>query len=238
MNEFWIMIWDENVPVISMMTKCQEGKKQKASPYWVEQDQENSVVDVKVLSSEQTDNIVKRIIELKRNNETRLIRHLHFLGWPDFSVPSYYQPLALILKETEHCSMIAAAASETNITLNGPTVVHCSAGIGRAMTAISCLITIRKIKACLGEKVLSLNNDTMETKESVEEQQEDNNNSDSNKLLEPWWEKFGCMHDPLDVKGTVERVRRQRHGAVVNAEQYEFVHRFVLDWLSHAHSNA
>ena len=238
-NEFWIMIWDENVPAIAMMTKCQEGNKKKAFPYWdLPPDEKNkATVQVTVASVEQSNDntVVRRRIELSRNNEVRHVQHVQFLGWPDFSVPKTYQPLAVVLTETEHYSRSISQ-------LKGPTVVHCSAGIGRAMTAISCLITVRKIQACFAEKTgpllvpLGTESTSIEIESTDTQETKDEHAKMSSKEIkssrDPWWVKYGCVYDPLDVQGTVERVRQQRHGAVVNAEQYEFIHRFVLDWLS------
>ena len=123
------------------------------------------------------------------------------MGWPDFGTPHEYDSLLTVLEETD--------------VYEGVPIVHCSAGVGRAMTAISCLITLRKLKACLSLVVDrggagGLHNDMSKA---------------------PWWERHGCLHDPLDIPGTVTRLRQQRHGAVVNYGQYEMIFRFVLHWL-------
>ena len=140
------------------------------------------------------------------------------MGWPDFGTPQEYDSLLTVLEETD--------------VFEGVPIVHCSAGVGRAMTALSCLITLRKLKACLslaarsdggggssgggssgggssggGGGTVDLHNDMSKA---------------------PWWERHGCLHDPLDIPGTVTRLRQQRHGAVVNHGQYEMIFRFVL----------
>ena len=206
LHEFWRMVWDEDVRVIAMMTKCQEGTKVKATPYWIEQ---KGSIQLEVISCERSNEFVQRKILLTRDdvNETKTITHLHFLGWPDFGTPSC-GPLIHVLEETNRLMM--------GEEIKGPTIVHCSAGIGRAMTAICCLIILSKLKACLNEK------------SSTESATESTTESSTG---EPWWKKHGCLHHPLDVQGTVKRVRTQRHGAVVNADQYGFIYRFVLEWL-------
>ena len=199
LNEFWIMIWDDNVPVISMMTRCQEGDKVKAIPYWIEH---GGPVHVNVASEDRSAEYVKREIVLTREGTTeeRKVVHVQFLAWPDFSVPSSFETLAMVLEET----------ARLHASGNGPAVVHCSAGVGRAMTTISCLITRQKLVACMSNA-----HDKVHKTDSAAH----------------WWEEYGCLYDPLDIKGTVARVRRQRHGAVVNVGQYEFIYRFILHYL-------
>ena len=138
--------------------------------------------------------------------------HIHFMGWPDFGTPHEYDSLLTVLEETD--------------VFEGVPIVHCSAGVGRAMTAISCLITLRKLKACLS--LAARSNGGSESSGGGGGGAGGLHN-DMSKA--PWWERHGCLHDPLDIPGTVTRLRQQRHGAVVNYGQYEMIFRFVLHWL-------
>eukprot|EP00946_MAST-07B_sp_MAST-7B-sp1_P004960 g4960.t1 len=84
LDEWWIMIWDYNVPVIVMVTNCTEGKKRKADPYW----------PVSTLGKAQTADIDSNIENPEVHNgdgshsTPRIVTQLHFLGWPDFDVPA------------------------------------------------------------------------------------------------------------------------------------------------------
>ena len=61
LEEFWQMVWQENIPVIAMMTKCKEGTKVKATPYWSELSSATSSIQVQVEELPSNDlNIVRR----------------------------------------------------------------------------------------------------------------------------------------------------------------------------------
>ncbi|KAL3319582.1 hypothetical protein Ciccas_001747 [Cichlidogyrus casuarinus] len=69
-------------------------------------------------------------------SEVREIRHYQFTAWPDYGAPDQAQPLLLFIRKVNQ----GRAAIQQQIKLNsrtrappevGPTVVHCSAGVGR-----------------------------------------------------------------------------------------------------------
>lgn len=76
---------------------------------------------------------------LLQTGESREIYHFHYTTWPDFGVPeSPASFLNFLFKVRESGSL----GSE-----HGPSVVHCSAGIGRSGTFAlvdTCLVLVRK----------------------------------------------------------------------------------------------
>lgn len=76
---------------------------------------------------------------LWQTGESREIYHFHYTTWPDFGVPeSPASFLNFLFKVREFGSLSAE---------HGPSIVHCSAGIGRSGTFAlvdTCLVLVRK----------------------------------------------------------------------------------------------
>lgn len=75
---------------------------------------------------------------LLQTGESREIYHFHYTTWPDFGVPeSPASFLNFLFKVREFGSLSAE---------HGPSIVHCSAGIGRSGTFAlvdTCLVLVR-----------------------------------------------------------------------------------------------
>ena len=108
---------------------------------------------------------------------------LHFLEWPDFGVPADVAMLDPLLES------MRKYRQESD--LMGPTVVHCSAGIGRTGTILAIVMTVQKLRAALS-------------------------GTDFDCCEKPWWVSLGCKHHPLDIYTLVLDLRLQRHGSVIN----------------------
>ncbi|CAF0907057.1 unnamed protein product [Didymodactylos carnosus] len=125
--DFWRMIWQENVPVIVMITKLYEKNKSKCERYLP--DDRGSTYGpfhITVLSiSHETDFEIRHLC-IEFENQTREVQHLWFSGWPDHSTPDLPYSLIDLVKIVEASRL----DSETS-KAKGPVVVHCSAGIGR-----------------------------------------------------------------------------------------------------------
>ncbi|XP_053914045.1 receptor-type tyrosine-protein phosphatase beta isoform X3 [Cuculus canorus] len=133
-DEFWKMAWEQNVHNIVMVTQCVEKGRVKCDHYWpLDQDSlyygdlivemlsesvlpEWTIREFKICSEEQLD-------------LTRLIRHFHYTVWPDHGVPETTQSLIQFVRT------VRDYINRTPDT--GPTVVHCSAGVGRTGTFIA-----------------------------------------------------------------------------------------------------
>uniref|UniRef100_A0A803YNZ0 protein-tyrosine-phosphatase n=1 Tax=Meleagris gallopavo TaxID=9103 RepID=A0A803YNZ0_MELGA len=133
-DEFWKMAWEQNVHNIVMVTQCVEKGRVKCDHYWpLDQDSlyygdlivemlsesvlpEWTIREFKICSEEQLDS-------------TKLIRHFHYTVWPDHGVPETTQSLIQFVRT------VRDYINRTPDT--GPTVVHCSAGVGRTGTFIA-----------------------------------------------------------------------------------------------------
>ncbi|XP_048215432.1 receptor-type tyrosine-protein phosphatase beta isoform X1 [Perognathus longimembris pacificus] len=133
-DDFWKMAWEQNVHNIVMVTQCVEKGRVKCDHYWpADQDSlyygdlilqmlsesvlpEWTIREFKICSEDQLD-------------AHRLIRHFHYTVWPDHGVPETTQSLI---------QFVRTVRDYINRTPGpGPTVVHCSAGVGRTGTFIA-----------------------------------------------------------------------------------------------------
>lgn len=129
--DFWRMIWQENVSTIVMLTNLKEGEKVKCTQYWPERNKPFSAGPVLVKLIEDKEYAFyrerKMSVSNKQLKKTRVIYQHHYTAWPDHGTP---ESLCLL---TFHNHVICKATNNTNV----PTVVHCSAGVGRTGTYIA-----------------------------------------------------------------------------------------------------
>lgn len=59
-----------------------------------------------------------------QTNETQVVTHLNYTGWPDHGTPSQPEQLLTFISYMRH------------VHQSGPIITHCSAGIGRSGTLI------------------------------------------------------------------------------------------------------
>ncbi|XP_062989960.1 receptor-type tyrosine-protein phosphatase beta isoform X2 [Elgaria multicarinata webbii] len=130
-DDFWKMAWEQNVHNVVMVTQCVEKGRVKCDHYWpFDQDSlyygdlivqmlsesvlpEWTIREFKVCSEEQLDS-------------SRLIRQFHYTVWPDHGVPETTQSLIQFVRTVRDYINRTPQA--------GPTIVHCSAGVGRTGT--------------------------------------------------------------------------------------------------------
>jgi len=136
-EDFWMMVWDKNCPLVCALNRLMEGNTVKGDRYWPEQTGESMLcgeINVTLLStfSLSAFDITLRYLKLERGGIQRRIFQLHYQGWPDFGVPS----LSLAIRELVNLLNIYRSIG-ANSGLAGPAVVHCSAGIGRTGTFLA-----------------------------------------------------------------------------------------------------
>uniref|UniRef100_A0A8C6VMG1 protein-tyrosine-phosphatase n=1 Tax=Naja naja TaxID=35670 RepID=A0A8C6VMG1_NAJNA len=132
-NDFWLMVWQEDSPVIVMITKLKE-KNEKCVLYWPEKRGIYGKVEVLVDNVQECENYTIRNLTLKQGNLSRNVKHYWYTSWPDHKTPVSAQPLLQLMLDVEEDKKAS--------TDRGPIIVHCSAGIGRTgcfiATAIGC----------------------------------------------------------------------------------------------------
>lgn len=136
-DDFWRMIWKNDVPVIVMLTDFEESGRDKADLYWPEaSDGAKKYGDItvsKVSLDEFSDGTSKRVFKLECGDQHRFVTHIFCYSWRDSTALSMhdFQRLSQTV-DAELPSSDAGAAAESQAA--GPLVVHCSAGNGRAGT--------------------------------------------------------------------------------------------------------
>ncbi|CAG8543580.1 10420_t:CDS:1 [Ambispora gerdemannii] len=151
-DDFWLMVWEQNSRIIVMLTKENEKGSQKCVQYWPlrkEQPIEFSTTGLKVsLESEKLDadtSCIERTIILTKiptndgivatasQSQSRRIIHLQFIGWPDHGVPDSPDIILQLIRKTNELQNINRDSREGEEIID-PVVVHCSAGCGRTGT--------------------------------------------------------------------------------------------------------
>ncbi|XP_061185094.1 receptor-type tyrosine-protein phosphatase alpha-like [Saccostrea echinata] len=132
-DDFWAMVYQENVSVIVMLTNLVEGKKKKCEKYWPERgiDALHGQIRVHFVNEKQYANYIIRsfrIYKSQQSDTSRKVTQFHYTQWPDHGVPD---PISLVLFHKH----VRRALEKANI--KWPLLVHCSAGIGRSGTFIA-----------------------------------------------------------------------------------------------------
>ncbi|XP_077424965.1 receptor-type tyrosine-protein phosphatase eta-like [Vanacampus margaritifer] len=130
-KDFWRMIWEKNVHTLVMLTRCNEQGRIKCEQYWHSSTKHFEYIRVTTTSEIPLDDWTIRDFEIKnvKTAETRSVRQFHFTAWPDHGVPETTELLISFRHLVrEHMDQYST---------NSPTVVHCSAGVGRTGTFIA-----------------------------------------------------------------------------------------------------
>ncbi|KAK5867686.1 hypothetical protein PBY51_012153 [Eleginops maclovinus] len=130
-NDFWRMIWEKNVRTLVMLTRCNEQGRVKCEQYWALGTKHFENITVTTTSEIALEDWTIRDFDIKnvKTAETRSVRHFHFTAWPDHGVPQTTELLISFRHLVrEHMDQFSR---------HSPTVVHCSAGVGRTGTLIA-----------------------------------------------------------------------------------------------------
>ncbi|NXJ20001.1 PTPRJ phosphatase, partial [Dicrurus megarhynchus] len=131
-EDFWRMIWEKSIYSIVMLTKCMEQARTKCEQYWPDK-QPKSYGDIivtmvsEVILPEWT--IRDFTVEKSNTPESHTVRQFHFTSWPDHGVPETTD-LLINFRHLVH-------EYNSQNPMDSPTLVHCSAGVGRTGTFIA-----------------------------------------------------------------------------------------------------
>uniref|UniRef100_A0A8B9JE68 protein-tyrosine-phosphatase n=1 Tax=Astyanax mexicanus TaxID=7994 RepID=A0A8B9JE68_ASTMX len=101
-DDFWKMVWEQNVHNIVMVTQCVEKGRVKCDHYWpFDQDPlyyEDLIVQM--LSESVLPEWTIREFKIYQLNYSRIVRHFHYTVWPDHGVPETTQSLIQFVRTT------------------------------------------------------------------------------------------------------------------------------------------
>eukprot|EP00105_Crassostrea_gigas_P000840 XP_011412795.1 PREDICTED: receptor-type tyrosine-protein phosphatase epsilon [Crassostrea gigas] len=125
LDEFWTMIWQENVTQIVMLTNLKEGVQVKCFQYWPGKMKARRHGKIVIKNKEEKQYafyvIRKLSVSHKQQKKSRTVMQYHYTAWPDHGTPD---PLSLVVF---HSHVMRTRTSRNK----SPILVHCSAGIGR-----------------------------------------------------------------------------------------------------------
>ncbi|NWI92980.1 PTPRV phosphatase, partial [Pitta sordida] len=148
-EDFWRLVWEQNVCNIIMLTVCMENGRVLCDHYWPSESGPVSYGQVRVHLLTQSSSEEWTMREFKLWHEglqaERFVSHLHYTAWPDHGIPESTTSIMTFRELVrEHIQSTKDA---------GPTLVHCSAGVGRTGTFIALDRLLQQMKQ---EKVVDI----------------------------------------------------------------------------------
>lgn len=156
LSHFWHMVWHQtvDVAVIVMLTQTAEGGREKCYQYFpldentedmtiepIEHKESTSVGTVSLIEArfDQASKSTVRKLLMCFGEESKVVWHILFSGWPDFRVPQEDDRAALF-------ELLRLSAAKNTSTSN-PRIVHCSAGVGRSGSFIALEYLLDQVKS-------------------------------------------------------------------------------------------
>ncbi|WKY05123.1 hypothetical protein Q1695_005833 [Nippostrongylus brasiliensis] len=146
--DFWHMVLDEQCRTIVMLCKCIENKSVKCAPYYPTVIGGSVTFDhIKITLQKQTTSKLGNVVSfwtIKNKDSSVTVRHIHCTTWEDHSTP--VNPAAAI-----------EIINELQSNPQGhPSIIHCSAGVGRTCTLLGIIIHLENVRSGKGKSGVTL----------------------------------------------------------------------------------
>ncbi|CAI8022529.1 Tyrosine-protein phosphatase non-receptor type 9 [Geodia barretti] len=131
------MVWEQQVHVIVMTTKCVELGRHKCTQYWPEEGVvQYGNVTVTVSRLQQYEGYELRTMNISCTGVERNIKHFQFLAWPDYGVPTsgstVLDLISVVREAAAHATTTTRSTKPSSSSGDHKIIVHCSAGVGRS----------------------------------------------------------------------------------------------------------
>ncbi|XP_014676014.1 PREDICTED: receptor-type tyrosine-protein phosphatase F-like isoform X2 [Priapulus caudatus] len=147
-NDFWRLIWEQQIAVIVMLTRVEEDGWKKCERYWPEEGVEENMggFQVSLVSEKQTNkSIITRVFQMEKESQeadeshVHMVHSLQLLSWEELTKPACPDSVLALVDELQQIRVSALSDAERQ----KPVLVHGSAGVGRtgAFIAIDRLLT-------------------------------------------------------------------------------------------------
>ncbi|XP_022093941.1 tyrosine-protein phosphatase 10D-like isoform X2 [Acanthaster planci] len=127
-DDMWRLVWEQKISTIVMVTQLVEKGRVKCHKYWpsLEKPVYFGNILVTLLSEVKLQLWTVREFMIEKGEKRHQVRHFNFTAWPDHGVPDSCDGILQFVRTVRN-----------QIPDNGkPTLVHCSAGVGRTGTFI------------------------------------------------------------------------------------------------------
>ncbi|XP_067946936.1 tyrosine-protein phosphatase non-receptor type 4-like isoform X2 [Watersipora subatra] len=137
--DFWELVWQQQITLVVMLTALVERGRIKCHQYWphLYETTDFGTLQLTCLKEKETRSFAFREFTLvnMETNEERHIYQMQYIAWPDHGVP----------EDSSDFLDFVIRVRQKRIGMVEPTLVHCSAGIGRTgvlilMETAMCLI--------------------------------------------------------------------------------------------------
>ncbi|XP_060034522.1 tyrosine-protein phosphatase non-receptor type 7 isoform X2 [Erinaceus europaeus] len=118
-SDFWEMVWQEEVPLIVMLTQLREGKE-KCVHYWPMEEDTYGPFQICIRDMKECPEYTVRHLTIQLREECRAVKHVLFSAWPDHQTPESAGPLLRLVAEVED-----GTGTDGRPGSSGPIVVHC-----------------------------------------------------------------------------------------------------------------
>lgn len=147
-DNFWQMIWEQNIAVIVMLTSITDMGLSQSSQYWPSNGVTTyQIYEVRLVSEHphSEDYIIRSFyLQNSQTRESRTVTHFQYLTWTSLGAPQSATPLLEFRRKVNK----ASSHQQT------PLLVHCSGGVGRTGTYMLIDMALTRIQS--GAKEINL----------------------------------------------------------------------------------
>eukprot|EP00794_Sanderia_malayensis_P017362 gene17361-19097_t len=147
-NDFWQMIWEQNVSLCVLISKEESTVDNKGVQYWPDATSIKNTrfgnYSIELQFVNESSYCITRAFKLRRSGETKDVYQMQYNDWPVSGVPEGIAVFVGFLEEVRSMKKSLKGLSESSVD---PTVlVHCSNGSGKSGVYILCETLIKQIE--------------------------------------------------------------------------------------------